>query len=227
MNELLDKIAWMRDLTGRPVGVKTAIGGWRFMNELAEAVHRRGLEFAPDFLVIDGGEGGSGAAPQALADHMGLSIDEALPRVVDALIETGLRQRIRVDRLGQDRHLGARRLGAVRRRRFHQHRARLHVLARLHPGAALPPEHLPDRRHHAQQAPAARAGGGGEIPARRQLRNEHEPRDRHDRALLRRAARARAAGASTCASCRRAASRSRSTCSTRTRSRRRGCGWPD
>jgi glutamate synthase domain-containing protein 2 len=96
INDLLDKVAYIRDLTGRPVGVKTAIGGWRFMNDLADAVHRRGLEFAPDFLAIDGGEGGSGAAPQALADHMSLSIDEALPRVVDSLIESGLRQRIRV-----------------------------------------------------------------------------------------------------------------------------------
>ena len=96
MSELLDKIAYIRDLTGRPVGVKTAIGGWRFMNDMTDLVHKRGLEFAPDFLVIDGGEGGSGAAPQALFDHMGLSIKEALPRVVDALIETGLKQRVRV-----------------------------------------------------------------------------------------------------------------------------------
>ena len=96
VNELIDKLCWIRDLTGRPVGIKTAVGGWRFLNDLGEAVHRRGIETAPDFLVIDGGEGGSGAAPQALADHMSLSIEEALPRVVDALIEAGLKSRIRV-----------------------------------------------------------------------------------------------------------------------------------
>ena len=96
MNDLLDRVMRIRELTGRPVGVKTAIGGWRFMNELTEAVARRGLESAPDFIAVDGGEGGSGAAPQALADHMSLSIEEALPRVVDALVESGLKQRIRV-----------------------------------------------------------------------------------------------------------------------------------
>jgi glutamate synthase domain-containing protein 2 len=99
--ELLEKVAWIRDLTGRPVGIKTAVGGWRLMNEAAEFIHRRGLEFAPDFIAIDGGEGGSGAAPQALADHMSLSIEEALPRVVDALIETGLRSRIKVIAAGK------------------------------------------------------------------------------------------------------------------------------
>jgi glutamate synthase domain-containing protein 2 len=81
--------------------VKTAIGGWQFMNELCEAINRRGLEYAPDFLAIDGGEGGSGAAPQALMDHMALPIAEALPRVVDALIESGLRSRIRVIAAGR------------------------------------------------------------------------------------------------------------------------------
>ena len=99
--ELLDQIAMIRDLTGKPVGVKTAIGGWEFLHELCESILRRGVETAPDFLVIDGGEGGSGAAPQVLADHMGLPIMEALPRVVDALLEAGLKQRIRVVAAGK------------------------------------------------------------------------------------------------------------------------------
>ena len=101
VDQLLDRVALVRDLTGRPVGVKTAIGGWEFMNELCNAVLKRGLEYAPDFLVIDGGEGGSGATPQALADHMSLPIAEALPRVVDALLESGLKQRIRVVAAGK------------------------------------------------------------------------------------------------------------------------------
>jgi len=101
VDQLLDKVALIRDLTGKPVGVKTAIGGWQFMNELCDAINRRGLEYAPDFLAIDGGEGGSGAAPQALMDHMALPIAEALPRVVDALIESGLRSRIRIIAAGR------------------------------------------------------------------------------------------------------------------------------
>ena len=101
MNELLDKVEHVRAITGKPVGVKTAIGGSRFMNELGEAVSRRGLQAAPDFLTIDGGEGGSGAAPQALADHMAMSIDEALPLVADALRANGLKERIRLIAAGQ------------------------------------------------------------------------------------------------------------------------------
>ena len=96
IDELLDRIHLIRELTGKPVGVKTAIGGLEFSNTLCEAVLRRGKDYAPDFLVIDGGEGGSGAAPQVLADHMGMPIMEALPRVVDDLIAAGLKQRIKV-----------------------------------------------------------------------------------------------------------------------------------
>jgi glutamate synthase domain-containing protein 2 len=96
VDQLLDMVCRMRDLSGRPVGVKTAVGGWEFANDLCDAIVRRGLASAPDFLVIDGAEGGSGAAPQTLMDHMALPIAEALPRVVDSLIEAGLKERIRV-----------------------------------------------------------------------------------------------------------------------------------
>jgi glutamate synthase domain-containing protein 2 len=101
VDQLLDMIVRVREVTGKPVGIKTAIGGWQFMNLLCDAVKRRGIADAPDFIAVDGGEGGSGAAPQALADHMALSIDEALPRVIDALIESGLKERVKVMAAGQ------------------------------------------------------------------------------------------------------------------------------
>jgi glutamate synthase domain-containing protein 2 len=101
MDQLLDRVAYLRDLTGRPVGVKTAVGGWEFINDLCETVLRRGKEYAPDFLHIDGGEGGSGAAPQTLMDHMALPIAEALPRVVDSLLQSDLKSRIRVVAAGK------------------------------------------------------------------------------------------------------------------------------
>jgi glutamate synthase domain-containing protein 2 len=101
MNQLLDKVAQFRDLTGRPVGIKTAVGGWDFINDLCDTVLRRGKEYAPDFLHIDGGEGGSGAAPQTLMDHMALPIAEALPRVVDSLLQSDLKSRIRVVAAGK------------------------------------------------------------------------------------------------------------------------------
>jgi len=101
MDQLLDKVAYMRELTGRPIGIKTAIGGWDFVNDLCDMVLRRGREYAPDFLAIDGGEGGSGAAPQTLMDHMSLPIAEALPRVVDSLLQADLKVRIRVIAAGK------------------------------------------------------------------------------------------------------------------------------
>lgn len=101
IDQLLDQVAYLRDLTGRPVGIKTAIGGWDFINGLCDAVLRRGREWAPDFLAVDGAEGGSGAAPQTLMDHMALPIAEALPRVVDSLLQADLKSRIRVVAAGR------------------------------------------------------------------------------------------------------------------------------
>ena len=52
-------------------------------------------------MTIDGGEGGSGAAPQTLIDSVSLPITEALPRVIDSLIQSGLKDRIRVIAAGK------------------------------------------------------------------------------------------------------------------------------
>ena len=95
-DDLLDMIHRVRDVTGRPVGIKTVIGSEKFPEDLCETILRRGAECAPDFITVDGGEGGTGAAPQLLADHVGLPITEALPILVDTLMAYGLKDRIRV-----------------------------------------------------------------------------------------------------------------------------------
>ncbi len=95
-DDLLNMIARVRDVTGRPVGIKTVIGADIYPRMLCEAILKRGITSAPDFITLDGGDGGTGAAPQALADHVGLTLRESLPMLVDVLIEYGLRERIRV-----------------------------------------------------------------------------------------------------------------------------------
>ncbi|MDH5545752.1 MAG: FMN-binding glutamate synthase family protein [Gammaproteobacteria bacterium] len=95
-DDLLDMIMRIREVTGRPVGFKVVISNRTFTDTLFEAVIRRGSDSAPDFITVDGGDGGTGAAPQILADHVGLSLQEALPMLVDSLIEAGLRNRVRV-----------------------------------------------------------------------------------------------------------------------------------
>jgi glutamate synthase domain-containing protein 2 len=94
--DLLDMIQRVREITGRPVGFKSVIGSETMLQELCESIHRRGIDSAPDFITVDGGEGGTGAAPQLLADHVGLPITESLVIVVDTLMSYGLKQRIRV-----------------------------------------------------------------------------------------------------------------------------------
>ena len=100
-DDLLDMIHRVREVTGRPVGIKTVVGSEAFPEDLCETILRRGVDSAPDFITVDGGEGGSGAAPQLLADHVGLPITEALPILVDTLMAYGLKDRIRVIASGQ------------------------------------------------------------------------------------------------------------------------------
>lgn len=94
--ELLDFIKHVRDVSEKPVGFKTVLGSYEWLDELFSLIVKRGLDSAPDFITLDGAEGGSGAAPDVLMDYMGLPINESLPVLVDKLKEYGLRDRVKV-----------------------------------------------------------------------------------------------------------------------------------
>jgi glutamate synthase domain-containing protein 2 len=94
--DLLDMINHIRDLTGKPVGFKTVIGAYGWLDELFELVYKRGIESAPDFSTVDSGDGGTGAAPMSLMDSVGLPIRESLPLVVDMINRHDLDARIHV-----------------------------------------------------------------------------------------------------------------------------------
>ncbi len=94
--DLLDLIARVREVTGKPVGMKTVIGAYGWLERLFEEVQRRGIESAPDFITIDSADGGTGAAPMGLIDYVGLPLKESLPLVVDKIAAYGLSDRIKV-----------------------------------------------------------------------------------------------------------------------------------
>ncbi|MEH6583822.1 MAG: FMN-binding glutamate synthase family protein [Halioglobus sp.] len=96
IDDLLDMIHRIREVTGKPVGIKAVIGQADWLDDLCLRIHSRGQQFAPDFITIDSADGGTGAAPQSLIDFMGLPIRRSLPLVVDKLVEYGLRERIRI-----------------------------------------------------------------------------------------------------------------------------------
>ena len=95
-NELIDMLNHIREVTGKPVGIKTVIGSTQMLDELCSTIAARGLDSAPDFITVDSADGGSGAAPQSLIDYMGLPLRESLPMLVDKLAEYGLKERVKV-----------------------------------------------------------------------------------------------------------------------------------
>ncbi|MFT5501881.1 MAG: glutamate synthase domain-containing protein 2 [Woeseiaceae bacterium] len=94
--DLLDMINHIRDVTGLPVGFKAVIGAYGWLDDLFELVLQRGVESAPDFITVDSGDGGTGAAPMSLMDCVGLPIKESLPLVVDMVNKYGLDDRMHV-----------------------------------------------------------------------------------------------------------------------------------
>ena len=98
--EMMQFIARMRELSGgKPAGFKFALGHpWEFFG-ICKAMLESGI--LPDFIVVDGGEGGTGAAPLEFTDHIGTPLQEALLLVHNTLVGLNLRDKIRIGASGK------------------------------------------------------------------------------------------------------------------------------
>lgn len=98
--ELMHFIADLRRLSkGKPIGFKLCVGQpWEFMG-MAKAMRETGI--LPDYIVVDGAEGGTGASPVEFADHLGMPMRESLLFVHNTLVGTGLRGKIRIGAAGK------------------------------------------------------------------------------------------------------------------------------
>lgn len=98
--ELMEFIGRLRDLSdGKPVGFKLCIGHRREFMCMVRAMLETGI--VPDFIVVDGKEGGTGAAPVEFADHLGMPLVEGLSFVHNTLRGAGLRDRVRIGASGK------------------------------------------------------------------------------------------------------------------------------
>ena len=92
---LMEFMNRLRELSGgKPVGFKCVLGGEEFIRDVARYVADN--DYGPDFIIIDGAEGGTGAAPLSLADRMGVSLQEALAIADNILREEGARERLKL-----------------------------------------------------------------------------------------------------------------------------------
>jgi glutamate synthase domain-containing protein 2 len=98
--DLLRLLADMRRWSGgKPVGFKLCIGHpWEFL-AICKAMLETGI--CPDFVVVDGTEGGTGAAPLEFMDHLGMPMRDGLSFVHNALVGIGMRERIRIGASGK------------------------------------------------------------------------------------------------------------------------------
>jgi glutamate synthase domain-containing protein 2 len=98
--ELMNFIAQLRRLSkGKPVGFKLCVGQpWEFM-AIVKAMRVTGIQ--PDYIVVDGAEGGTGATPLEFADHIGMPMRESLLFVHNTLVGAGLRHKIKIGAAGK------------------------------------------------------------------------------------------------------------------------------
>ncbi len=91
-SSMLDFIERLAEETGLPVGIKSAVGDTEFFRELARLIDTTGR--APDFITIDGGEGGTGAAPLVFSDHVALPFKLGFAEVYRAFAERGAHDKV-------------------------------------------------------------------------------------------------------------------------------------
>jgi glutamate synthase domain-containing protein 2 len=98
--EMMQFVQQLRTLSeGKPVGIKLCIGHpWEWF-AIVKAMMESGIH--PDFIVVDGAEGGTGAAPLEFSDHMGMPLQEGLRLVHNTLVGAGLRDEIRIGASGK------------------------------------------------------------------------------------------------------------------------------
>ena len=98
--ELVRFVARLRELAdGKPVGLKLCVGSRVEVLAICKAMLAESV--TPDFVVVDGAEGGTAAAPLEYQDHVGLPLTEGLMTVHNAFVGTGLRDRIKVGASGK------------------------------------------------------------------------------------------------------------------------------
>ncbi|MEP9376484.1 FMN-binding glutamate synthase family protein [Aquabacter sp. CN5-332] len=98
--QMMEFVARLRELSGgKPVGIKLCVGHPSETFAIAKAMLLTGIR--PDFVVVDGAEGGTGAAPEELADHMGMPLREGLVLMRNALVGAGLRDKMNLAASGK------------------------------------------------------------------------------------------------------------------------------
>lgn len=92
VSSMLDFIEMLAEKTGLPVGIKSAVGDMTFWQALARQIDTSGR--APDFITIDGGEGGTGAAPLVFSDHVALPFKSGFGSVYRTFAERGVHEKV-------------------------------------------------------------------------------------------------------------------------------------
>ncbi|MFN8017156.1 MAG: FMN-binding glutamate synthase family protein [Acidimicrobiales bacterium] len=98
--EMVDFIARLRELSGgKPIGFKICIGDPREFMSIVKAMLER--DCYPDFIVVDGGEGGTGAAPLEFSNYLGMPLVEGLMLVQNVLVGAGIRDKVKIGASGK------------------------------------------------------------------------------------------------------------------------------